>query len=341
MLTRTIKLCRGRPYFVVILLIVLVLSFSEACSDKNEEKTITISGKNIEFSRDNVNINLSVQEYEGDHLNCYSGTVIVPEENRYLFNIGDTWCNYYLQPDYSMEDYESGISSAVQYKDVIESWDYIPVNDTPMPIDDLVELMPYDISNRHFYRIAGFMQIPSIWGPETGATESIENIRRYALRYDVDSYPIQSAPLWSSPIKLLSDGSEYYVVPGQNRTISLLNEDVLFVMDAHEYTLLSEFDQIPFSEISDIGDHLENIVEWCNNDSNHLRGDYCFFNAEIVYYPLFVDEYNFFPGRYDIYLIPVWSIDYAYLTNDESADNSFIGTICMDLRTGEIISLYS
>lgn len=324
---------------LTMVLILSVMSIS-ACSDGvKEKKVVTIPSQKIKYSVDNVSFDLTVPEYTGDVFKYYKGTATTPKEDGYILDIGDGWeysvFELYNNPSEEHVSEEVYPSSAEYYKAVIPSWETVQIDDTD---PEFFNLLSSKIGKVEYYPIVRSLVYPKTWRC-LDLFENRDQIRVYYVSRKIDSLPVFSGTRHSSAVRYNAEYASTIV--GSSIAISLLKDNTLFDVDSHSYTADSEIGHVDLSEVADISDHLDEVAAYLKDDNRYLSGDYRFFNAEIAYCPISVNIHDetYFPGTYEVFLIPVWSLDYVFFAADDNLNSSGIyESIYLDIRTGEVIS---
>ncbi len=329
------------------ILLISVMSIS-ACSDGIKENIVdTIPSQKIKYSVGNVLFDLKVPEYIGDVFKYYKGTVKVPKEGEYHFDIGDGWEDFGLQlsstPDEKHIAIEPYATPGDYIVDVLSSLKTVSIDDTD---PKFFRLLSSKIGDREYYPLVETLDFPRTYRErDYGVFEKnddLDIIHQYYIRSKIDTLPVHSG-IMSPCVCVKYNGAERIPVQGDNIAISLLKNDVAFEVDSHVYSADSEIDRVALSEVADINQHLDEVVAFMNKEPNGNSGRYLFYNAEIVYLPLVVkwEDVDYQPGFHDIYMIPVWSLDFAFLSDNERIATSFIaGSIDLDIKSGEVISCW-
>lgn len=326
--------------------LLVAMSISACSGSVKETKTVTIPSQKIEYSAGNVSFDLTVPEYTGDVFTYYKGTVKVPKEEEHHLDIGDGWREFYFQvssdPDEEHVFVEPYETTGDYIADVLSSWKTVSIDDTD---PEFFKLLSSKTGNREYYPLVETFDLPRTYRErDYGVFEKnddLDMIHQYYVRSKIDTLPVHSG-IMSPCVGVKYNGVEHIPVHGRNNAISLLKNDVVFEVDSHVYSADTEIDRVALSEVADINQHLDEVVAFMRKELYGISGRYVFYNAEIVYLPLVFkfEEVDYQPpATHDIYLIPVWSLDFAFLSDNERLDTSFIaGSIDLDIKSGEVIS---
>ena len=330
-----------------MVLLITVISLFACSAGIKDTKEVTIPSQKIKYSVDNVSFDMTVPEYKVDAIKYYKGSVKVPKEDEYHIDIDDGWSDFSFQlcsdPDEGHRAIEPYDTLGAYIVDVLSSRKTVTIDDTD---PDFFRLLSAQIGNREYFPMVESYDLPRTYRErDYGVFENEDNldmIHQYYVRNKIDALPVHSGIMFPF-LNVKYNGAEFIPIAGDNIAISLLKHDIAFEVDSHVYKTDVEIDRVEFSDVADISQHLDEVTAFMKNEPYGISGRYIFYNAEIVYLPLVVGDnsVDYKPGFHDVYLIPVWSLDFAFLSNNERAQSSFIaGSLDLDIKTGEIISFW-